>query len=157
MNLFYRIIAALVLMAYAITGTSLVPALELVLAEFDGRHEVLIRESAGGTQIVLHHRAGEFTPCVADHEYGVTRVLVSLCSSDQEGDHNINSARVSSTTRLDVTPSISHSVALNVEATHALILSLKRSARGMIRVPVISKEFWISHQPTLLSTTQLLI
>ena len=59
MKLHHRIIAALVLMAYAVTGTALVPAVTAALAALDGSHDVMVRESEQGTQLVLHHRQGK--------------------------------------------------------------------------------------------------
>lgn len=157
MKLYHRIIAALVLMAYAITGTSLMPVAVVMLAALDGSHDVVIRQSEQGTQLVLHHRVHEFTPQLTDHRKCMARVLVSLCRPNQEGDHQLVSAHVTSTACLDVMPSISPPVALNAEATLALKFSLECPVRDMIRAPMTTKEFWISHQPPLLSTIQLLI
>ena len=160
MKLHHRIIAALVLMAYAVTGTALVPAVTAALAALDGSHDVLVRESEQGTQLVLHHRQGDYTPEKADHRKCMARVLVSFCRQNQEGDHSLSSAHVTSmalTERIDATQIVKQPMTFNARATIALLLSLERSAREVIRVPVITKEFRIPRQPPPLSTTQLLI
>lgn len=88
-----RLIALLLLMAYTITGTSALPAAIAVLAAVDGGHEVLIGQTENGVRVTLHHRPGEYTPCLADHHHALTRALVSLCRSSGQGDHQLSSAR----------------------------------------------------------------
>jgi hypothetical protein len=90
----------------------------------------------------------------------MARVLVSFCRQNQEGDHSLSSAHVTSmalTERIDATQIVKQPMTFNARATIALLLSLERSAREVIRVPVITKEFRIPRQPPPLSTTQLLI
>jgi hypothetical protein len=161
MNFFHRSIAALVLMAYAITGTAVMPATVMLLAALDGSHDVMIRESAQGTQLVLHHRQGEYTPQADDHRRCMARVLVSLCRQDQDGDHSLCSAQITSTAlteRFAATKSFDQSSPINPGATSALLLSLQRPVQDMVRISVPIRAFWFSHQPpSLLTTIQLLI
>ena len=49
-----RFISLLLLLAYAGTGTSVLPAFVLALAEMDGSHEVRVCESEQGTRVLLH-------------------------------------------------------------------------------------------------------
>ena len=160
MKRFHRIIAALVLMAYAITGTSLVTAVAVVLAELDGSHDVMISESAQGMQLVLHHRHGEYTPQTKDHSKCMARVLVSFCRQDQEGDHCLSPAHVSSTAiteRFNAAKSGSLPLTLNLNATLALILSLELPVCDMIRMPMAMMASRIPSQPASFPGLPLLI
>jgi hypothetical protein len=160
MKHFHRIIAALVLMAYAITGTSLLPAVAVALAELDGSHDVMISASAQGMQLVLHHRHGEYTPQTKDHSKCMARVLVSFCRQDQEGDHRLAPAHVTSTAfteRFNAAKSGSPLVSLNIHATRALMRSLELPVRDMIRVRMAMKASWILSQPASLPSLPLLI
>jgi hypothetical protein len=160
MKRFHRIIAALVLMAYAITGTSLVTAVAVVLAELDGSHDVMISESAQVMQLVLHHRHGEYTPQTKDHSKCMARVLVSFCRQDQEGDHCLSPAHVSSTAiteRFNAAKSGSLPLTLNLNATLALILSLELPVCDMIRMPMAMMASRIPSQPASFPGLPLLI
>lgn len=161
MHLFHRIISALLLMAYAITGTSLTPAVMTMLADLDGSHQSLVRVSENGAQVVLHHRRSEFTPAVNDHRRGLARVLVSLCRPDCEGDHQMTTSQLSgnvSQERETLSKVRSGDALLNAQATHEWqhMLQLPRPLVTSADTP--SPQVPISHQPpSLLTTIQLLI
>lgn len=85
----HRFLAALLLLVYACTGTSILPAMAMITAEVGGSHEVKIRHSAQGTQVLLHHAESDFTPAVSDHASSLTRLIVRMCRPDGEGDHSL--------------------------------------------------------------------
>lgn len=161
MHLFYRLIATLLLLAFASTGTSLMPAVMTMLADLDGSHQCLVRVGEGGAQVVLHHRQSEFTPAVNDHRRGLARVLVSFCQSDREGDHQMTTAHFAGNAgieRLEISKARSAADLFNAKATqewqHLLHISQPRVTRDDVFAPRVP----ISHQPpSLLTTIQLLI
>lgn len=57
---------------------------------------MLVKQSEGGAQVILHHRAGCFTPRAADHRSGLVRGIVRICRPDREGDHCLSAARITS-------------------------------------------------------------
>lgn len=85
----HRFLAALLLLAYACTGTSILPVMAMITAEVGGSHEVKIRHSAQGTQVLLHHAESDYTPAVSDHVSSLTRLIVRMCRPDAEGDHSL--------------------------------------------------------------------
>lgn len=85
----HRFLAALLLLAYACTGTSILPAMAMIVAEAGGSHEVKIRHAAQGTQVLLHHAESDYTPEVSDHASSLTRLIVRMCRPDAEGDHSL--------------------------------------------------------------------
>ena len=99
-----RLITLLLLMAYTITGTSVLPATLAIVAVMDDSHQVIIGQSQAGITLTLHHRAGEYTPYVADHRRTLTRMLVSLFRSPKRGDHQMASARLAGTVKNEDTP-----------------------------------------------------
>jgi hypothetical protein len=96
-----RLIASLLLMAYAITGTSVMPAALALMASMDGGHSVSVVQSETGTRVVLHHRSDEYTPEIEDHRSPLARVLVSICSASDSGDHQMTSSSIEAGTRLE--------------------------------------------------------
>jgi hypothetical protein len=160
MHLFHHIISALLLMAYAITGTSLMPAVMTMLVDLDGSHQSLVRVSEGGAQVVLHHRQTEFTPAVNDHRRGLARVLVSLCQADQDGDHQMTTSQLSGNLgqeRETLSKMRSGDALINEQATHEWQHMLQLPKPSVTRADKPSPQVSISHQPPLLSTIQLLI
>jgi hypothetical protein len=89
----HRIIAALLLMAYAVTGTSLIPGAVAALADLEGSHQGLISIGRGETRVILHHTS-EFTPEVGDHQHCLARFIVRFCQTDQSGDHQMTSTGI---------------------------------------------------------------
>ncbi len=138
MNLQRRITALIVLTAYVVTGTSLMPVLLFMLASLDGSHTVLVRQSGESTQLVLHHNAGHYTPQICDHARPLARMLVSLCRPDQEGDHNLVAAHLSSNANAErdaLKGAVKKAAVLNFFATSAMMswvppLTAKTSATG---------------------------
>lgn len=161
MHLFHRLITTLLLLAYASTGTSLMPAVMTLLAEVEGSHESRVHLGENGAQVVLHHRQSEFTPAVNDHRRGLARVLVSFCQSDQEGDHQMTTAQFAGNAgveRVEISKARSAADLFNAQATQEwqrlLHISQPRVTRDDVFAPWVS----ISHQPpSLLTTIQLLI
>lgn len=159
---FQRLIALLLLVAYATTGTSLLPATVAVLAALDGGHEVLIGQTENGVRLTLHHRPDDYTPCVADHHSALARVLVRLCSSSQQGDHQLASSRFESTAdsekkclaRVSKRPA-----PVNMAATLLLCQIFTATARATSRqgvstsIPVLQEPVFRS----MLSTVQMLV
>lgn len=161
MHPFRRLISALLLMAYAITGTSLMPAVMTMLADLDGSHQSLVRVSESGAQVVLHHRQSEFTPAVNDHRRGLARVLVSLCQADQDGDHEMTTSQLSgnvSQERMMLSKVRSGDALINEQATHEWQHMLQLPKPTVTRADTLAPQVSISHQPpSLLTTIQLLI
>lgn len=158
----HRLIALLLLMAYTITGTSVLPAMVAVLAVVDGGHEVLVGQTEGGVRLTLHHRPGEYTPCVADHHNALARVLVSLCRSSQQGDHQIASTRFESTTdggKKSLARAVKRPAPVNTVATLLLGQILTATARATSRQGMVT-TMPVLHGPAcrpVLSTVQMLM
>ena len=97
-----RLSACLLLMAYAITGTSLVPAVIAVAAGMEGSHAVQVAESAHGIRVTLHHtQASGYTPCIEDHTTTVARLLVSFSNRSEGGDHQITTTESSASVSME--------------------------------------------------------
>ncbi|WP_395739969.1 hypothetical protein [Prosthecobacter sp.] len=97
MERIHRMFAALLLLAYAGTATSIMPAVFAALAAIDGGHRVMICRTEQGMQVRLHHREDDFTPEVCDHEGLLGRILVSYCEPGTEGDHSLSTNQVTGT------------------------------------------------------------
>lgn len=130
-----RIIALVLLVAYAITGTSVMPAVVSLAAWVDGSHAVIVQQSEQGLQVTLHHRSNEYTPRVSDHCNALAKVIVSMCAASEEGDHQMSTAHVTANAslRAEAGQKVQTSQARNVQETHLLTLSVLRPAREMIR------------------------
>jgi len=87
----------LLLLAYAGTATSVMPAAFAALAALDGSHRVLICRTEMGTEVRLHHRDNDYTPEVCDHEGMLAKLIVSICRPAEEGDHSLSSNQVTGT------------------------------------------------------------
>jgi hypothetical protein len=156
-----RFTALILLMVYTITGTSLVPAAMLMLATIDGSHSIQIRESDQGTQLLLHHKAGQFTPQVCDHQKTLARIIVSMCRPNTEGDHKMISAHVASSVNSErdllLKTAVKNSPMLNYLATSSLVLWVPKPntpsfVKGLVRDEPVFKQRQLS-----LATVQLLI
>jgi len=156
-----RFIALMLLMAYTITCTSVMPAAMALAAWIDGSHQSFVRMGESGAQIVLHHRLHEYTPKVSDHRGRLAQMLVRLSCQDQNGDHQLITEQLaasSSSERHEPSKVRSGDDLFNAQATqewqHLLHISQPRLTRDDVFVPRVS----ISHQPpSLLTTIQLLI
>ncbi len=92
-----RLTALLLLMAYVISGTSVMPGSIALAAGIEGSHAVYVSESEHGTRVMLHHtRESGYTPCVGDHRTALARLIVSLSNRSPQGDHQIVSAQCDS-------------------------------------------------------------
>lgn len=96
LSLLHRLTGLLLLMAHAITGTSALPAITTLAADLEGSHEVFVSQGEQGTQVLLHHRPHEYTPEVYDHDDPLTRTIVRMCRTSQEGDHKLSTEAMSS-------------------------------------------------------------
>lgn len=128
---FHRLVALLLLLAYAGTGTAALPAFVMAAACVDGSHQVRIVQSEHGMQVRLHHEDEEhFTPEVADHSSAFTRVLVRMCAPAREGDHSLSTQCVSSSalmSRDDAKRAAKPSQTVNLGATMRLLAQLPNS------------------------------
>jgi hypothetical protein len=161
MHLARRFIATLLLLTYVSTGTSMVPAVMAMAAELEGSHESRVRLGESGAQVVLHHRQSEFTPAVNDHVRGLARVLVSLCQSDREGDHQMTTAQFAGNAgieRLEISKARTADELYNAQATQEWQHLLHISQLRVTRDDMFASQLSTSHQPpSLLTTIQLLI
>lgn len=158
---FQRLIACLLLMAYAITGTSIIPAAMALMAWMDGGHSVRVVQSETGTRVTLHHNSDDYTPDVEDHSSPLARVLVSLCSASDSGDHQMTTSSIEAGTRLERDEqgsSVRKAPELNLPATfqHRLTLQPMRhqerhTAPGLDEPPLMKDGL------RTLSTVRLLI
>ncbi len=98
LSLLQRLTALMLLMAYTVTGTSVMPAMMALAAWMDGEHEVVISQSESGTSVTLHHVDGSYTPDVEDHQKMLGKFLVSFCRAAGEGDHQMKASRCDSRT-----------------------------------------------------------
>ena len=94
MKMLHRFLAALLLVAYASTGTSMISLAVWSLAMVDGSHLVQVSETAHGTCIRLHHSESDFTPNFTDHRSPSGRLVVSLCNASDHGDHLFSAAHL---------------------------------------------------------------
>jgi hypothetical protein len=161
MHLALRFISALLLLAYASTGTSLMPAVMTILTEMEGSHESRVHFGENGAQVVLHHRQSEFTPAVNDHRRGLARVLVSFCQSGREGDHQMTTAQFAGNAgveRVETSKARSADDLFNPQATQEWQYLLHILQPRVTRDDVFAPRLPNSHQhPSLLTKIQLLI
>ena len=94
MKRIYRLLALLLLLAYAGSATAIMPTLFAALAAIDGSHQVMICRTEHGTQVRLHHHEDEYTPEVCDHSGMLARLVVSFCRPATEGDHSLSTNQV---------------------------------------------------------------
>lgn len=156
-----RFTALILLMVYAITGTSLMPAMMLMLATFDGSHAIQVRQSDQGTQLLLHHKVGDYTPQVCDHQNTLAKFIVSMCRPNTEGDHKMISAHVASSVNSErdllLKTAVKNSPMLNYLATSSLVLWVPKPdtpsfVKGLVRDEPVFRQRQLS-----LATVQLLI
>jgi len=94
MKRFHSLLVVLLLLAYAGTATSIMPAVFAALAELDGSHRVMICRTEQGMQVRLHHRDDDYTTEVCDHGGLLAKLVVSFCRPDTEGDHSLSTNQV---------------------------------------------------------------
>lgn len=97
MKRIHSLLVVLLLLAYAGTATSIMPAVFAALAELDGSHRVMICRTEQGLQVRLHHRENDYTPEVCDHAGLLGRLVVSFCHPATEGDHSLSTNQVTGT------------------------------------------------------------
>lgn len=136
LNLQQRLIASLVLMAYTITGTAIMPAVMAFAAWVDGSHTVMVSQSAEGTQLTLHHQSGAYTPSVEDHQTALARAIVSLCKASDGGDHQLKSGQIDTTTqgaRENKQDAVKRVPQINLPQTCELLLSFQFPTSATMR------------------------
>lgn len=129
MHALKSITAILLLTAYAVSGTSALPALTLMLADLDGSHFVKVFQSSSGTEVLLDH-GNEFTPQVGDHRSCLARVVASLSRRTDEGSHLYSSKRlrtVVANDTVDAQRQVKKSAEVNLRATFDLVVSLQET------------------------------
>jgi len=133
----------------------------LMLANLDGSHAIQIRETDQGTQLLLQHKTGNYTPQVCDHQTTLAQFIVSMCRPDTEGDHQMISAHVAGSVNAErdllLKTAVKTSPLLNYLATSCLVLWVPKPnaptfVRGLDR-----DESVIRRQQLSLATVQLLI
>lgn len=156
-----RFIAFMLLMAYTITGTSVMPAAMALGAWIDGSHSVLVSPSENGLRLTLHHRRDAYTPEVNDHHNALARVLVRLCKASDAGDHQLVAAQFDSSARgerVDMARATKEAPPVNLAATWQLTLV----AIHLVRETIRARDFNEPPRPgcrigPMLATVKLLI
>lgn len=156
-----RIIALILLTAYAGAGTSVMPALALMLADLDGSHFAKVIQSNAGTEVLLDHVA-EFTPNVDDHLSSLARMVTRLSKQTDEGSHLLTSKRLHTPTGHDTLDGLRHvkkSAEFNFGATLHLLATLQQtlSTAASVRLPILFQRVQPTHKVRNLETVQLLI
>lgn len=126
-----RFIALVLLVAYAITGTSLLPACLSLVALADGSHTVQVRQSERGTTLALLHHQANYTPRVNDHDNSVARLIVSMCAVSVAGSHELSSSCINAVSfiQTDVEArELKNTPQFNLRDTLALVFSSKHRA-----------------------------
>lgn len=158
-----RLIAAMLLMAYSITGTSLMPALMAVAAWVDGSHSVMVARSECGTRVLLHHsKATGYTPSLQDHTSPLARIIVSFCRSSEGGDHQMVASQFESgmrSDREDAARAAKEVPMVNMDATRQRLVSMDHVGHRALRTsfpPAPSKVAQGAVLP-LIASVQLMI
>lgn len=131
-----RIIALVLLMVYAITGTSLLPALVSLAATLDGSHTVQVQQSEQGTTLTLLHHRADYTPRVDDHSNSLARFIVSMCKASEAGSHELSSSCISTGSRAERDANereVKNAAQVNCQATRALVFSSRHPVRDTSR------------------------
>lgn len=161
----HRIIASVLLMAFMATGTPVMPAAVAMLAALDGSHSVAIHSSEHGTQLVLRHEAGGYTPEIQDHKSPLARALVVFCRPDVQHDHLFTTAQISSSAspvREDAKTEFQSATGAELPLPVFIITTEPWSGRDMIRVPMpatatSSRDVARRQHCRVLATVQLLV
>jgi hypothetical protein len=133
MNRLHQVIAALLLGAYALTGTSILPALVTLMARFDGSHSVSVNFTESGIHLSLSHQNGNFTPTPADHQNTSGQWVTRFCRTTSSSNHEFNShqfsPRIGSDSDLDLTAKPAPTPSLNHGAS--MVLALLAPSRNL--------------------------
>ena len=149
----------MLLLAYLVTGTSLVPGLIAAAAAIDGSHSVMVGKSSEGLSLTLRHRCGDFTPTINDHSSPLAKVLVAMTRSSGMGDHTLSTQQMEDL----LLPLESHDLvkvattALNEVATLLHLMALiawKTDSMPEVELPVLLSPASIAKQ---LTTVQMLV
>lgn len=159
MHRIYRLLAAILLLSYVSTGTAVIPGVLMTLAELDGSHLVVVRFTESGTQVLLHHREGEFTPEVCDHESKLAQCLVCLCEPSKEGDHSLASMGMSGShesSSNEAKREIKEPTLLNTNTVASTVDVCARPSYPIrVWTPSVHNRVWSCHRTV--STVRLLI
>lgn len=128
-----QLIAIFLLGAYALTGTSILPALVTLLARLDGSHLVSVNLTESGIHLCLNHQNGNFTPTPADHQNTSGQWVTHFCRTNSSSNHEFNShqfsPRIGSDSDLDLTAKPAPTPSLNHGAS--MVLSLLAPSRNL--------------------------
>lgn len=136
-SLIQRLIAALLLLTYLVTGTTVLPAMVALAADCGGGHQLRISQSEHGLQLTLRHDGQGYTPKAADHCNALTRTVVHFCAPTREGDHRFSSDSFDSSTgseREHGSRAAKQAPVLNQAATLQLCLTQVHPVRTVARM-----------------------
>ena len=133
MKRLHQFIAALLLGAYALTGTSILPALVTLMARFDGSHSVSVNFTESGIHLSLNHQNGDFTPSPAEHRNSSGQWVTRFCRTNSSSNHEFNShqfsPRIAPDSDLDLTAKSAPTPSLNHSAS--MVLALLAPSRNL--------------------------
>lgn len=146
-----RLVYALLLAAYTIMGTSLVPLTVLVVSMFSQEHEVLVSVSENQTEVRLHHRTGMATPLPEDHANSMTRLVVSISHLSLEGDHQILTPRMSGmvNAKLDLAKNTTNLDGALAEMMHSFMCPFLEVERTLSSPPHLTEVSSLDPGPCL--------
>jgi hypothetical protein len=163
-SLFHRTIATLLLGAYVLTGTSVLPALATVLACLDGGHRVSVTLSASGTHLSLRHQQNDVTLSASEHHSPAGRLVTRLCRNDASGSHELDSQQLSPLVSVDrdvkKAAEQAPSPSLNHNASMVLAIVTPRPAfetRSSCQAFAASRRVPLPSQWPMTATVQLLL
>lgn len=93
-NTYQRTIATLLLVVYALTGTSALPAFATFLANLDGGHGVSVMFTKAGTHLSLKHQQSDITLTADEHRSAAGRLVTRLCRNNASGTHELESQQL---------------------------------------------------------------
>lgn len=128
-----KVVAACLLICHITSATAIVPFVVMTLAAVDGSHAVTVECSGAGAGVRLHHRAGDFTPCLRDHHSLAGRLAATLCGAAKtDGDHVLAASANSLNTEIkkrDDLAGDARSVPSSAEAVSFETISIHKAAR----------------------------
>ena len=133
MKRLHQVIAVVLLGAYALTGTAILPALVTLLARFDGTHLVSVNFTDSGVHLSLNHQNGDFTPSPAEHQNTAGQWVTRFCKTNSSSNHEFNShqfsPRIAPDSDLDLTAKPTPTPSLNHGAS--MVLALLAPSRNL--------------------------
>ena len=147
-----KVVAALLLVCHVISATAIVPFVVMTLAAVDGSHAVIVEYNGSGAGVRLHHRAGDFTPCLSDHRSLAGRLAATVCGAGKtDGDHVLAASSASLNTEVKKRDDLAAS-AREVSGDVLPVASLEARIRDLLRG--VSSETSAFHRDTRLHGLQ---